>query len=43
MGIMDDEDIIKMKKDKDEILKSKFNIESFEMRYDREIKQLFDK
>lgn len=43
MGIMDEEDILKMKRDKDEKLKGKFNIETFEQRYEREIKQLFDK
>eukprot|EP00347_Sterkiella_histriomuscorum_P017955 403347343 len=43
MGIMDEEDILKMKKDKAKVLKGKFNIESFEQRYDRDIKQLFEK
>ncbi|CDW77838.1 UNKNOWN [Stylonychia lemnae] len=43
LGIVDDEEILRMKKEKDLILKGKFNIESFEQRYEREIKQLFDK
>jgi hypothetical protein len=29
-GIMDEEDIIKQKKDKDQLLKGHFNLESFE-------------
>lgn len=43
MGILDDDDIIQKKKEKDMKLKSKFSIESFELKYEREIKQLFDK
>jgi hypothetical protein len=43
MGIPDEEDIIKKKKEKDNLLKDKFNIESFEQKYDRELKKRAEK
>ena len=43
MGIQDEEEIIKKKKEKDLQLKDKFNIESFGEKYDRELKKRADK
>jgi hypothetical protein len=40
LGILEEEDIIKMKKEKDAMLKDKFSLESFEMKYERQIKLL---
>ena len=43
MGIPDDEEIIKKRKEKDQILKDKFSIETFEQKYERELKRRADK
>ena len=43
MGIIDDEEAIRLKRERDEMLKGKFTIESFEQKYDREIKVLMEK
>lgn len=38
-GIVDEEEIIRKKKERDIFLKDKFNLESFEQKYERELKQ----
>lgn len=38
LGIVDEEEIIRRKKEKDLFLKDKFNLESFEQKYEREIR-----
>jgi phosphoglycerate-specific signal transduction histidine kinase len=43
LGIPDEEDIIKKKREKDNMLKDKFNIETFEQKYDRELKKRAEK
>ena len=44
MGIPDEEDIIRQKREKEERLKlNGFNIENFEEKYDRELKKRADK
>lgn len=42
-GIMDEEEIIEVKKQKDSQLKGKFSLSLFEQRYERQIKQLLEK
>ena len=43
LGIPDEEEILKKKKEKDMILKDKFSIETFEQKYDRELKRRAEK
>ena len=43
LGIVDEEEIIRMKREKDLFLKDKFNLESFEVKYERELKQRNEK
>jgi hypothetical protein len=43
MGIPDEEDIIRSKREREERLKNGFNIETFEQKYDRELKRRADK
>jgi hypothetical protein len=43
LGILDEEEIIKKKREKDIILKDKFSIETFELKYDRELKRRAEK
>ena len=43
LGILDEEDIIKKKREKDNILKDRFSIETFEQKYDRELKRRAEK
>lgn len=43
MGIIDEEEIIRMKKEKDLFLKDKFDLETFELKYERELKQRNEK
>lgn len=38
LGIVDEEEIIRRKREKDIFLKDKFNLESFEKKYEREIR-----
>jgi hypothetical protein len=43
LGILDEEEILKKKKEKDIILKDRFSIETFEQKYDRELKRRAEK
>jgi hypothetical protein len=43
LGIQDEEEIIKKKREKDIILKDKFSIETFEQKYERELKRRAEK
>jgi hypothetical protein len=43
MGIPDEEDIIRSKREREERLKNGFSIETFEQKYDRELKRRADK
>ena len=43
MGIPDDEEIIRKKRERDIFLRDKFNLESFEIKYDKELRQRTEK
>lgn len=43
MGIPDEEEIIRKKRERDIFLRDKFNLETFEIKYDKELRQRTDK
>lgn len=43
LGIVDEEEIIRKKRERDLFLKDKFSLESFEMKYERELRQRNEK
>lgn len=43
LGIVDDEEIMRMKREKDLYLKDKFSLETFEFKYEKELRQRNEK
>jgi hypothetical protein len=43
MGIVDEEEIIRRRKEKDLLLRDKFNLETFEQKYEKELRMREEK